>query len=96
MAGNETNPFDDEWLDDVETDWPADSLEDDESERGIRSMARYEIECRHCRTELGKTNDPREAYDMAVEGSDEHGEGVTVTARGLVNRVMFNRANRDR
>lgn len=36
MAENETNPVDDEWPDDVETDWPADSLEDDESERGYQ------------------------------------------------------------
>lgn len=59
-------------------------------------MARYEIECRGCGAELGETNDPREAYDIATAGSDEHGQDVTVTARGLVNRVRFTRANRDR
>lgn len=60
-------------------------------------MARYEIDCRGCGNELGATNDPREAYDIAKTASDgEHGSGVTVTARGLISRVRFDRANKDR
>jgi hypothetical protein len=60
-------------------------------------MARYKIDCRGCDVAVGSTDDPREAYDIAKNASDgEHGSDVTVTARGLVNRVRFNRANRDR
>lgn len=60
-------------------------------------MARYEIDCRGCGAEIGKTNNPREAYDIgAAASADSHGEDVQVTARGLINRVRFDRANRDR
>lgn len=58
-------------------------------------MARYEIDCGRCGTELGSTNDPRRAYDIAQDGAAQ-GHNPKVTARGLVNRVRFDRANRDR
>jgi hypothetical protein len=60
-------------------------------------MARYEIDCRGCGAELGETDDPQQAYDIAYAASnDEHGSDVNVTARGLINRVRFDRANTDR
>lgn len=60
-------------------------------------MSRYSIDCTHCREHINSTDDPREAYDMAQDASDgEHGNSVDVTARGLVNRWAFNRANKDR
>ena len=60
-------------------------------------MARYEIDCHDCGEQIGETNDPREAYDIAQTASGtEHGTSVAVTARGLINRAIFSRANKDR
>lgn len=56
-------------------------------------MARYRVSCRGCGEDLGATNDPREAYDIAVAVTDHD---AAVVARGLVNRVRFGRANSDR
>ena len=60
-------------------------------------MARYSIDCHdpHCDAELWATNDPREAYDIAHRTADA-GHQSEVTARGLVNRFRYDRANRDR
>jgi hypothetical protein len=54
---------------------------------------RYRISCRGCDTPIGETNDPRQAYDLASETTDHDAK---VVARGMVNSVRFNRANRDR
>lgn len=60
-------------------------------------MSRYRIECHdpHCDADLGATNEPREAYDIAHRTANE-GHAPDVTARGLVNRIRYDRANKDR
>jgi len=58
-------------------------------------MPRYSIDCNDCGSDLGSTNDPREAYDIAHREADD-GHNPEVTARGLINRVRYDRANRER
>lgn len=56
-------------------------------------MARYEVDCQGCGEELGSTDDPREAHDIASNDSDHE---PRVTARGLINKVRYDRANKGR
>lgn len=51
------------------------------------------MSCRGCGEDLGESNDPREAYDIAAAVT---GHDAGVVARGLLNRVRFDRANRGR
>ena len=56
-------------------------------------MSRYEIDCGDCGAEIGQTNDPREARRIAERA--EHAN-AKITTRGLVNKVRYDRANKER
>lgn len=58
---------------------------------------KYRVACNGCGEVVGETDDPQQAYDMRVAASEgEHGADATVTARGLINRARFARANKGR
>ena len=55
-------------------------------------MSRYTVSCQSCGKGLGKTNDPKIAEHVAASAANHDAQ---VIAKGLVNKIRYNRATRE-